>query len=128
MAAESRTGGAGFGKRGAVRVPAGGMARSNGPGLPGPEAKANGAWPPSIFKWIGGGLAVMALAVMLAGTGGGGGLLGGLIGGAIASRLMQGTQSPAVSRAGGAHGEAGQSVSRGGFGATAASHSGSSAG
>ena len=144
MAAGPRRGGmqedGGFGKRGAVRLTPAPQDRQAAAATE-PSGGFGGAFSsiPNPMKWAGGGLAVLALVGMLAGTGlSGGGLLGGLLGGMLANRLMQnkaptaaphaGAPTSAAAHAGGSSASSTPAVSRGGFGATAGAHGGGSGG
>jgi hypothetical protein len=137
----------GFGKRGNVRLtPQMQAAQAAQPAQGTSAAKEpaggfGGAFSsiPNPLKWAGGGLAVLALSVMLSAGTGGGGFLGGLLGGMLANRLMQSkapaaaphvgsTSAAAASHSGGSSASSTTSVNRGGFGATAGAHGGSSSG
>lgn len=143
MAAGPRRGGmqedGGFGKRGAVRLTPAPQTRQAAAATE-PTSGFGGAFSsiPNPMKWAGGGLAVLALVGMLAGTGlSGGGFLGGLLGGMLANRLMQskapaaaphaGSPNTSAAHAGGSAAST-QAVTRGGFGATAGAHGGGSGG
>lgn len=80
------------------------------------------------IKWIGGGIAGLALLGLIgAGTGGGGSLIGALLGGLLGHKLAQGMNkapTPPAARAAApatAPAPATTSVQRSGFGTTAAS-------
>lgn len=122
----------GFGKRGNVRLSARPPEQRDTPPASEPPGGFGGAFSsiPNPMKWAGGGLAVLAIVAMLGSGGiGGGGFLGGFLGGMLANRLMSNSNAATTPRAAvspsSAHAPAAD-VARGGFGASASAHGGSS--
>ncbi len=114
----------GFGKRGHVTPPQRVQPQAQGGG------NSN-----DTLKWVGGGVAAVAVLGLIGAGTGGGGLLGGLIGGMLGHKLAQGmSKAPATAahapaaHASGAHAPAAAAttVQRGGFGTTSSSSSFSS--
>jgi hypothetical protein len=132
-------GGSGFGKRGNVRLtPAQAPAclSSSSPSVNArSETMANLrialSGIPNPVKWAGGGLMAFAVMAMLSAGTGGGGLLGGLLGGMLAHRLMSNpssppiTSSPSSPHAAASSAASNTAVARGGFGSTASGTAGS---
>ena len=109
----------GFGKRGVVTPPQ--------PVRPQAQGGGNSN---DMLKWVGGGVAAVAVLGLIGAGTGGGGLLGGLIGGMLGHKLAQGmSKAPATAaHAPAAHAPAAAttSVQRSGFGTTSSTSSFSS--
>lgn len=126
----------GFGKRGTVTMNRVAYAASAQAAAPAEETNSGSAL--MIPKWAIGAVAGVVMLMLVAASGGlgGGGFLGGLLGGMFASKMMNSAKTPATAAAPRDAGvsqmrpSAGSpdSVSRGGFGATASSPSHSSGG
>lgn len=111
----------GFGKRGVVTPPQ----RVQ----PQPQSQGGGNSNDTL-KWVGGGVAAVAVLGLIGAGTGGGGLLGGLIGGMLGHKLAQGmNKAPTTAaHAPSAHAPAAatSTVQRGGFGTTSSTSSFSS--